>query len=236
MKRKILLTVTALSVMVCIGGCGMVSMPKLSDEQEEQITEYAADLVMQHVTVYNNRLADLSLYVDQEEPLEESEEDTGKMDETADTPIVNSVEPASYDLQDVLLPDNFSLTFSGYDVLDSYPAAGDEDIVFAIDASVDKKLFIFHFAITNIGQDAAYIDITGEKPYCFIKVNDTNKYFIQTTLLEDDLTTFQKNVEAGETIPAVMVAEVPAELEGQIRSLELSVTVDDKTSVTNLQE
>lgn len=236
MKKRIIPGLWGLATAVWFSGCGMVSVPKLSSEQEALITEYAADAVMRHVNVYHTRLADLSLYEEKEEKPAESEEDTkGKMDEVADTPIVEVSEPSSYELGEVLLPEHCTLSYQGFEVLDSYPNAGEDEYVFAIDAAEEKKLVILHFDITNNGSEDAYTNIAAEKPYCVLKVNDNDKYFLLPTFLGNDLTTYQGSIGAGATYSMVMVAEIPKEQAEDIQTLRLSVSANDKTTVLDLQ-
>ena len=173
--------VSFLAGVVLFSGCGATSMPSLTEEQENQIVKYAADAVMRHVNTYNNRLADLSLYEEKEEKPQETKEPASAMDPTVETTVIDkSEEPASYNLAQVLLPEGFSMEYSGYEVTDSYPQT--EEMAFVIDASQNKKLLVLSFTVTNNGTESVDIDINGRKPYCVLRINDTDKYFIQTTL------------------------------------------------------
>ena len=53
-----------IACMLCLimSGCGLPY--NLTKTQEEQIVEYAADLVLAHVDQYDSRLVDLELYKD----------------------------------------------------------------------------------------------------------------------------------------------------------------------------
>lgn len=226
--------VSLLAGAVLFSGCGAMAMPALTEEQEDQIVKYAADAVMRHVDTYNNRLADLSLYEEKEEKPQETKEPASAMDPTAETPVIDkSEEPASYNLAQVLLPEGFSMEYTGYEVTDSYPQT--EEMAFVIDASQNKKLLVLSFTVTNNGAESTDVDINGKKPYCVLRINDTDKYFIQTTLLNDDITTYRGTIEAGAAVQLVMIAEIPEEKADSIEALKLSVTAGDKTTVTELQ-
>lgn len=227
--------VSFLAGVVLFSGCGATSMPSLTEEQENQIVKYAADAVMRHVNTYNNRLADLSLYEEKEEKPQETKEPASAMDPTVETTVIDkSEEPASYNLAQVLLPEGFSMEYSGYEVTDSYPQT--EEMAFVIDASQNKKLLVLSFTVTNNGTESVDIDINGRKPYCVLRINDTDKYFIQTTLLNDDITTYYHGtMEAGAAVQLVMIAEIPEEKADSIEALKLSVTAGDRTTVTELQ-
>lgn len=226
--------VSLLAGAVLFSGCGAMAMPALTEEQEDQIVKYAADAVMRHVDTYNNRLADLSLYEEKEEKPQETKEPANAMDPTADTPVIDkSEEPASYNLAQVLLPEGFSMEYTGYEVTDSYPQT--EEMAFVIDASPNKKLLVLSFTVTNNGAESVDVDINGKKPYCVLRVNDTDKYFIQTTLLNDDITTYRGIMEAGAAVQLVMIAEIPEEKADSIEALKLSVTAGDMTAVMELQ-
>ncbi len=227
-------TVSFLAGVVLFSGCGATAMPSLTEEQENQIVKYAADAVMRHVNTYNNRLADLSLYEEKEEKPQETKEPASAMDPTVETTVIDkSEEPASYNLAQVLLPEGFSMEYSGYEVTDSYPQT--EEMAFVIDASQNKKLLVLSFTVTNNGTESVDIDINGRKPYCVLRINDTDKYFIQTTLLNDDITTYHGTMEAGAAVQLVMIAEIPEEKADSIETLKLSVTAGDRTTVTELQ-
>ena len=224
--------VSFLAGVVLFSGCGATSMPSLTEEQENKIVKYAADAVMRHVNTYNNRLADLSLYEEKEEKPQETKEPASAMDPTVETTVIDkSEEPASYNLAQVLLPEGFSMEYSGYEVTDSYPQT--EEMAFVIDAN--KKLLVLSFTVTNNGTESVDIDINDRKPYCVLKINDTDKYFIQTTLLNDDITTYHGTMEAGAAVQLVMIAEIPEEKADSIEALKLSVTAGDRTTVTELQ-
>lgn len=87
------------------------------------------------------------------------------MDPTVETTVIDkSEEPASYNLAQVLLPEGFSMEYSGYEVTDSYPQT--EEMAFVIDASQNKKLLVLSFTVTNNGTESVDIDINDRKPYC----------------------------------------------------------------------
>lgn len=242
MKRqnKFLVSTTCATALlagtVLLSGCGAMAMPSLTEEQEEQVVQYAADAVMRHVDTYNTRLADLSLYDDKGENPEESKEPASTMDPTVDTPVIDkSEEQASYNFAQVLFPEGFSMEYLGDEVLDSYPQTSDADVAVVIDASQGKKLLVMSFAVTNNGADSSSVDIGAQKPYCVIKINNTDKYFALVTFLDDDLVTYRGNIEAGEEKHLVMIAEIPEEKADNIETIKLSVTVDGKTATGDLR-
>lgn len=219
-----------------LSGCGAMAMPALTEEQEDQIVQYAADAVMRHVYTRNMRLADLSLYEEKEETekADETKEPAGIMDPVADTPVTDrSEETASKGFADVLLPEGCSMEYTGYEITDSYPRT--EDVAFVIDASVGKKLLILSFTIANNGTESTYVDVNGRKPSCVLQINDTDKCFIQVTLLTDDLTTYSGSLDAGQEVPLVMIAEIPEEAADGIETLKLSVTAEGSSATAVLQ-
>lgn len=231
----------AVLCMALFTGCG-AALPPMTDEQQDAIAEYAAALVMRHTRDYSSRLVDLSLY-EEKEPEETKEPESGGMDETADTPVIdntgnsdNSGDAMAYQSIDPLLvPEGVSITYTGSRLLDSYPDSnGDEAPYFALDASTGKKLLVMSFSLQNTTGEEKNLDIYSIAPRCAIKINDAERTHVISTMLLDDLSTFEGSLAAGGEIPLVLLAEVDDTLE-TIEKLELTVSTETGSAVTLLQ-
>lgn len=226
-------------MMVCLTlftGCG-AALPPMTEAQEEAIAEYAAALVMRHTRDYSSRLVDLSLYEEKApEPEEPEEPEQGGMDETADTPVVdNSSEETVYtSIDSLLVPEGVSIIYTGSQILDSYPAGEEADPYFALDASTGKKLLVLMFAVQNTTGEEKSLDVFSVAPRCMVKINDTEKTHIVSTMLLDDLSTYVGSLQAGEEIPLVLLAEIDNTLE-TIEKLELIVGTASGSAVALLQ-
>lgn len=239
-KREISCGIAALCT-ILFTGCG-AALPQMTEAQQEAVAEYAAALVMRHTRDYSSRLVDLSLY--EEKDTEETEEpEPGGMDEIADTPIIDNIgnsdangdETAYQSVDSLLVPEGVLLTYTGSSLLDSYPDSSSDDTpYFALDASTGKKLLVMTFSLQNITGEEKGLDINSITPRCAVRINDTERTHVISTMLLDDLSTYVGNLAAGEEISLVLLAEVDDTL-GTIEKLELTVSTETGSAVTLLQ-
>lgn len=237
-KREISCGIAALCL-ILFTGCG-ATLPSMTDAQQDAIAEYAAALVMRHTRDYSSRLVDLSLY-EEKEPETIEEPESGGMDETADTPVIdnsdnNNIDETVYQSIDALLvPDGVVITYMGSRILDSYPEnQEDDDLFFALDASTGKKLLVLRFSLQNTTGEEKNLDIFSVAPRCTIKINDTERTHVISTMLLDDLSTYIGSLAAGEEISLVLLAEIDNTLD-TIENLELTVSTSEESAVTLLQ-
>ncbi len=243
-KKKTILGVCVAGVFL-FGGCGL-NVPSLSEEEEDKIAEYAADLVLSRVEDYDSRLVDLSLYPETEMP---NEEETGKMDEVADTPVIDNSDPEpdvddseiagsgqglteSGSLEEILLPEGVTLEYTGFDLVDSYPKM-DENPVFILEAGSGKKILLLRFNMKNTGSSETYIDVASKMPVIRYELNGKDMISGQSSLLLDDLSTYVGTLSAGENIPVVLVAEIDDNY--MIKAIKVSATSGEQNIVESLQ-
>ena len=194
---------------------------------------------MRHTRDYSSRLVDLSLY-EEKEPEKIEEPETGGMDATADTPVIdnsdsNNIDETVYQSIDALLvPDGVVITYMGSQILDSYPENDDDDLFFALDASTGKKLLVLRFSLQNTTGEEKNLDIFSVAPRCTLKINDTERTHVVSTMLLDDLSTYIGSLAAGEEISLVLLAEIDNTLD-TIEKLELTVSTAEENAVTLLQ-
>ncbi|MBD5499315.1 MAG: hypothetical protein HDR11_16465 [Lachnospiraceae bacterium] len=236
-KREISCGIAALSL-ILFTGCG-ATLPPMTDAQQDAIAEYAAALVMRHTRDYSSRLVDLSLY-EEKEPETIEEPESGGMDATADTPVIdnsdsNNIDETVYQSIDALLvPDGVVITYMGSQILDSYPENEDDDLFFTLDASTGKKLLVLRFSLQNTTGEEKNLDIFSVAPRCTLKINDTERTHVISTMLLDDLSTYVGSLAAGEEISLVLLAEIDNTLD-TIEKLELTVRTAEESAVTLLQ-
>ncbi len=232
-KRKSILGV-ALAGVLLLTGCGS-TLPEMTAEQEDKIVEYAAGLIMRHTNDYESRLVDLSLYanpMEEDKDAEPEKEETGKMDEVADTEIVDVIEEGTMTLEQVLLPEGMELTYVGCRVTDSYPDGAGSDPFFALDATEGKKLLVMQFVIKNNSGQEAEIDIFSQLPKSTLLINGTETVGILSTMLLDDLSTFIGSITDGGDVALVLIAETDCQTTEEVSTLKLTV----KTKVGNATE
>lgn len=235
---------------ICIGsllgltGCGDV-LPEMTQEQEDAIVEYAANIVMRYTKDYDSKLVDLSLY---ESPVEElqdtSQKEQGGMDPVADTPIVDSPSDAptvdsqtgekAGNIAQVLLPEGMDIRFAGYRLADSYPDDDSNDPFFALDASEGNKYLVLQFVLSNNTGTEQATDIFSTAARFTVLINGEERRPALTTMLLDDLGTYVGTLGAGEEIQLVLLSEIDNTLAENISNLRLSVTTNAGSVVMSL--
>ena len=238
MKRIMTVFLSLLIAGAFLTGCGQNEMVELSEEQQTQVAEYAAGLLLKYASNYHSRLVDseeeLIALADkrahkeelqakanamkQQEAQEEQEaevsnnQSTGVVDMSGDS-------SANVTMEDILDTISVTITYNGYELLDSYPEESGDNYVFAMDATQGNKLLVMHFTMTNVTAEPTEVDIasTGCKFLC--KVNGEGYHNVLTTMLLNDLAAYKGTVDAGTSQDVVLVLEVPEDT--QIQSLEL---------------
>lgn len=237
--KKIILGI-CIGSLFCITGCG-VAFPEITQEQEDAIVEYAANVVMRYTRNYDSRLVDLSLYENPVEKPEEDKEDKseeqGGMDPVADTPVVDSSSGETVgNIAQVLLPEGMDIRFTGYRLVDSYPDDDSGNPYFAMDdASAGNKYLVLGFTLSNNTEAEQRTDIFSMDARFTVLINGTERKPVFTTLLLDDLGTYVGTLGAGEEVELVLLAEVSDTLAGEISELSLSATTSTDSVLMRLE-
>lgn len=237
MKKKTIVTTICIGSLFLSAGCG-ATLPELTEDQEEAIVEYAADVVMRYTRNYDSKLVDLSLYEEETQPEETQEapptEETSP--QTPDTPVVDiSEEEPEGDIAQVLLPEGVTLSFTGSRAVDTYPDGDSANPYFAMDASAGNKMLVLEFLLSNTTGETREIDLYSMAPRFTLLINDTEKVPVLATMLLDDLSTYMGSLEAGEEVKLVLIAEVDESLAESITALRLSVSAGGNSVVMPLQ-
>ena len=94
----------------------------------------------------------------------------------------------------------------------------------------NQRYLVLKFQITNHSEEEKECDILSKKRTYRCRVNDTERFGSQMTMLFDDLSTFKETFSANETKQAVLVFQIPAEYEGNITGLSLTVKEDEESN------
>lgn len=246
MKRKAVKTMAAFcaAALFCTG-CGN-KIPDMTQEQAQEIGEYAAGLLLRYDANYRSRLVDLAMYEAAAEQKPEeitpvSQEPEGGMPPVADTPVISigegtngAVAQASSIEQNLGLPDGIAITYKGARIADSYPDTGESDI-FALDAVEGKKLLVLDFMIGNQSQMDQPLDLLSINAVFNITVNGSYQRRALTTMLEDDLSSFMGTLSAGEEKNVVLIFDIAQDTASEINSIKLDIKNGATTSTIQLQ-
>ena len=220
-KMRPFIILLAGTLIVSLSGCGN-TIPALSEEQEALVVEYASTAVLKHDANYQGKLVDLSTLSNEEETPEE--ETTQEPVEEADIPKepeqmqepqqdVLSAEQAEAEIQadaeQILGLQDVSLTYSGYEVDEFYPKNGNE-IYFVMNATPGNNLLVVKFTLRNLLNEEQDIQIQPGTVRVKIIMNGEEKNAL-TTMLLNDLATYQGTLGPNEETELVVVGEYPVE-------------------------
>lgn len=253
MRKKIvaaLLTGMALTM----AGCGN-AIPDMTDDQLQAVGEYTAMLLLSHDVNYRSRLVDVETLVteengassDQEKPQETpapvvtpAPENIG-MDPTADTPVVDLTEGQGYgeqsalSLEEVLgLSGQMVLSYTGHEIVNSYPQDASSEEYFTVDAEDGNQLMVLRFTLQNLGEGTEMANTMGQSLVVRVSVNGITSMSL-TTLLENDLMLFREELNPGESREVVILAEFETQSLWDVASVEINVKNGDKNATIQLE-
>ena len=220
-KIKPFITILTGAMMVSLCGCGN-AIPSLSEEQEALVVEYASTAVLKHDANYQGKLVDLSTLTNEEEMPEKETtqtpaEDTSIPEEPA--PMQEPQQEADNATQEeaqvqanaeqILGLHDVSLCYSGYEVDEFYPKNGNE-IYFVMNATPGNNLLVVKFTLRNLLNEEQDIQIQPGAVRVKIVLNGGEKNAL-TTMLLNDLATYQGTLGPNEETELVVVGEYPVE-------------------------
>lgn len=226
-------------------GCG-AALPEMTQEQEEQIVNYAVALALKYHEGQESRLVDLSYYEEEEsseavsapEASEDSDEQQkGGMDPVKDTDTADISEDnrVQSTIEGFFGLEGIRIDYTGAFFCDAYPEESGEELFLSVDATAGMKILAVSFEMQNISDSAANIDFLSVSPRIRLILNEGRSMPVLTSLLPEDLTTYQGTVEAGETVKLVILAEVEEADAGEIRTLEVTMKSDSNNARIKLQ-
>lgn len=224
----------------------------LTESEQMMYAEYAAGVLMKYNAGSNMRVLEGQKLINQEKKEQAAREQEERRQQLAaeyeankknnsnknensnsgGNSEGNSVAYVS-DMSAVTGTDAFSIIYDGYEITDTYPNSGD-DLFLAMDARDGKVFLVTKFAVTNISGQTENFNMFSKQGKFRLNVNG-EYYKSQYTLLLDDLSMYKGDVEAGETIPTVLIFEIPREAAANVSDIVLSITVDGATSSMQLQ-
>lgn len=227
----------------------------LTDSEQKMYAEYAAGVLMKYNAGSNMRVLEGQTLAKQEAKEEAAREQAARREQLAAEYEANKSQSNKTDNQtsgsnssgssqgssvsyisDMAVATGmnlFTITYSGYEIADTYPSSG-EDALLAIDAGQGKSLLITKFLVSNISGQTENFDMFSKQPKFKVNLNGAN-YKSQYTLLLDDLSMYKGDIEAGAIVDTVLVFEIPESVASNLGDMVLSVTTEDGTSSMQLR-
>lgn len=238
--KKISVLLCGLAAALLTAGCG--EMPDLSQEETDLIAEYAAGILLKYDTGQTNRLVDTSGYDEEieEEELDSETEETEKEPETEEATTVVDVsqdeetEPVASSVEEYYGVPNVMITYTGYEVADSYPpSSGEDNLVFSMDASAGTQLLVLKFNAQNLSGEDQSLNMLGYGARFRVSVNGESSKGALATMLVNDMQTYNDVIPASSAVELVSIVEIPQGT--NVGSIDFILRGGEQDAVLNLQ-
>lgn len=238
---------------ICLTGCGN-AIPEMTPQQQELVVEFAAGELLKFDQKHTTKLVPIEMIQEEEES---SQADAAVLEEQADnsadkvkeqaegtsaeegtsadevTVIDQTQEAMPESVDEFLELTGVSITYTEYELADSYPPETAGDVFFYMSATANNKLLVLKFQVENVSGESMELDLAHKKIRYKIVVNDSEQNAL-TTMLLNDMAYYQGTLASGEKVELVLVGEVSSEQAGQITSLGLTMKNVDETATISL--
>ncbi|MCR5467839.1 MAG: DUF4352 domain-containing protein [Lachnospiraceae bacterium] len=116
--------------------------------------------------------------------------------------------------------------YMGYEISHDYSEGG----LISMTADSGREYFVINIRLNNNSSNAYSIDLLSNKPRFKLLVDGESAGSAITTLLMNDLVTYQGNLSTGESVDTVLLFSVPEGSYESFETLGLSVTMNGNTS------
>ena len=226
-------------------GCGEKAII-LTEEEESTIVNYAAHVVAKYNTRQPDGLARLSAETLNEISGTDSTKDEEQGTQTEDVSDdvqkdgmqadeVSGVDGLEgTDAEDVLPEERqttlgealgvagVDATVTGIELKDTYV----QEDYFAMDATAGKTYLVVHVSLTNTTETDILCDMLAQKPQFKAQVNGAKAVPAETTILLNDISTYQGVIPAGGSIDTVLLFLVSKDGVSQVDTLTLEVNAN----------
>lgn len=243
--KKVLRALIIGTVGICLCGCGN-TIPEMTEQEQELVVEYAANELLKFDKNHVVKLTEL----EEEEPAETPEEATPDKNQpkeekepedkggvTADdvTVIDQTGENASIEnvsIEQFLGLSDAEISYTGYEIADSYPSDGTEEVYFFMEATENSQLLVLKFDLKNTADGEKEVNLADSQVRYKIGINGAEQNAL-TTMLLNDMAYYQGTLAAGESTELVVVGEIPTDQADQITDLALVMkSVDDTATIS----
>lgn len=244
-SSKMKMTAILLAAAFLLAGCGD-ALYVMTPEEETAIVSYASQIVAK----YNKYQREGEVYVSQEMlepaepetevvPQEELPEEEPAQGEQPDTPEQDVADSDSQTIpgegesfstiNEALDLGVIQVDYAGSSTCTTY----EKSDIYAVDASAGRQLLVLNVKLTNPSNQNLHVDILAMTPTFRAVVNGTESVPAQTTILPNDLSTYQSDILAGESGDTVLLFEISEEIQ-EISSIQLKINMAGKEHTVNL--
>lgn len=227
-------------------GCGNV-IPELTETEASLIATYAADALLENSREKTSRLIDTEAettrraelaekvenlkkkQTEEEEAAEEISETGGSTAGTAEN-LSEKVE----NIADFIGLDGFQVSYDGYEIKKSYQEDDGAEWEPTFDASPGKNLLVVKLKVTNISGATAVADVLSKDMLFSINGDGGINGMALVTMLLNDFTYAQDEMEAGESKQYVLITQIDENIT-EAGSLTLQMKKGDERANVVLQ-
>lgn len=244
LRKKTKFLIVCLLGTVLLSGCAFSPELMLTEEEQQLITNYSANLLLKYSEGYRKTLVDTAAKRELQAAVavlqaQKQQEEENPTESSADAETGGEESPyapsGEQNLAAALSQSGIEIIYEGFDVCKSYPDKDEAEDAFLLNATEGKDLVVFHFRVNNISGEDVETGILGQEPMFRIIVNGEERKNVLKTLLLNDLATLGDVIPAGESRDEVLVMEVPEEYVQTIESTSLLVKVNGQESIIPLQ-
>lgn len=226
---------------------GCVQQLELTAQESDTIANYAAYVTLQHDKDYDKRLIETATETVTENITESGEQVTPQQTENnanilpedpniqdASTQETALEEPASLDIATVLKLDGFNVSYEGFEYAKQYQDTTQPN-GYTANSLENSQFVVMKFNIENTTDEVKLCDVLSISPRLKVSVNGEEAINSYASLLNNDITTLCNEIEAHESMEAVLLVEVGQEYENNVSSLSLDLVINGVISTIVLQ-
>ena len=224
-----------------ISGCG-AQMPDLTQEETDLISEYAVGILLKYDKYHKSRLVDTMEYdiaaeeIPEEPEVGMPEEEPENNDNAEVVDVSQDVEPQAppATIEEYYGIQGITFQYLGYDLTQSYPSSADgEALFFAMDATDGSELLVLRFMASNVSSTDQTLNMLDSGARFRVSVNGESSQSVLTTMLLDDMQTYNDVLPAGNSVELVSIVEVPQGT--SIASIDFILRGNDQNATMALQ-
>lgn len=236
MKRMRLLLILLMTL--SLTGC--INSYNYTEEETNSAAEYMAGLLLKYDSRYNRTLLPLNQVIKNEVEEVVTEQDkptmpqTNNVGETSEQKETEQVKKpvSTYTLSEVIGAKGMELQYQSFKLVDTYPEDS-TNAYFSLLPRDGYKLLVIEFTLTNTTKKEKTLNLTNEKVSYQLELNTEKQYKPLLTLLENDLQYINVKLQKQETIPVVLIYELPTET--KVNNINLVVTKGDKSGTVQIK-
>lgn len=248
-KRNSMGIAFLITTALTLSACGS-TVPEMSEEQNAQIVEYAAGLLLKYDENQHSRLIEETEAEEiQEEEAQQADAQTeDRQEETAipqgeeepeivDATVDETAVERSRSIEEFYGLEGVEIRYTGFELKDSYPDndSAPDELYLAMNATSGCKLLVLNFDAVNTSGQEVDLNMVSAGAKFKISLNGEAPRYALTTMLLNDLGSYTGTIAAGETERLVLIGEIPADKADSIQSVSLSMknAAEDATSILN---